>query len=115
LFDHPRAQTIDLLIHRLFNLRQRRLWVHYSPLRHDGKHVLALFFPPFLEVFGLHLALLSSWLGTTPFLFASLSRFATSLPSLLSKHTAQKSATHPTVRYELTFSNVNCILEDKAR
>ena len=48
LFDHPRAQPIDLLIDGLFNLGQRRFRVGCSPLRHGGKDVLALFFPTLL-------------------------------------------------------------------
>jgi hypothetical protein len=60
LFDHPRSQTIHLLIDRLFNLGQRRLRVRRSPLRHSGKNFLSLCFPTRLQVFGLHLGLLSS-------------------------------------------------------
>jgi hypothetical protein len=48
LFDHPRAQTIHLLIDGLFNLGQGRFWVRCSPLRHGGKDFLALCFPTLL-------------------------------------------------------------------
>jgi hypothetical protein len=48
LFDHPRAQPIQLLIDGLFNLGQRRFGMRGSPLCHGGKDVLALFFPPLL-------------------------------------------------------------------
>jgi len=60
LLDHPGSQTIHLLIDRLFNLGQRRLRMGYSPLRDGGKRFLSLFFPTRLQVFGLHLGLLSS-------------------------------------------------------
>ena len=60
LLDHPGSQTIQLLIDRLFNLGERRLWMGRSPLRDGGKGSLALFFPTLVQVFGLHLGLLSS-------------------------------------------------------
>ncbi len=60
LFDHPRSQTIHLLIDRLFNLGQGRVRVRRSPLCHGGKDFLSLYFPTLLQVFGLHLGLLSS-------------------------------------------------------
>jgi hypothetical protein len=60
LFDHPRSQTIHLLIDRVFNLGERRVRMRRSPLRDGGKGFLSLFFPTLLQVFRLHLGLLSS-------------------------------------------------------
>jgi hypothetical protein len=60
LFDHARSQPIHLLIDGLFNLGQRRFRVCRSPLCHGGEDFLSLFFPTRLQVFGLHLGLLSS-------------------------------------------------------
>jgi hypothetical protein len=48
LFDHPCSQAVHLLIHCLFNLGQRGFGMGRSPLRYSGKHLLTLFFPPFL-------------------------------------------------------------------
>jgi hypothetical protein len=53
---------MDLLIDGLFNLGQRRLRMGRSPLRDGGKDFLSLFVPTRLQVFGLHLSFLSSWL-----------------------------------------------------
>jgi len=68
LFDHPRSQTIHLLIDRVFNLGERRVWMGRSPLRHRGKGFLSLCFPTLLQVFGLHLgfSLLDSWDNSFP-------------------------------------------------
>jgi hypothetical protein len=60
LFDHPRSQTIHLLIDCVFNLGQRRFRVRRSPLCHGGKDFFSLCVPTRLQVFGLHLGLLSS-------------------------------------------------------
>jgi hypothetical protein len=57
LFNQLRAQAIDLLIDRLFNLRERRSRMGHSPLRDGGSGFLSLLFPPLLQVFGLHLGL----------------------------------------------------------
>src|SRR6266702_622765 len=57
LFDQLRAQAIDLLIHRLFNLRERRLRMGHSPLRDGGSGFLPLLFPTLLQVFWLQLEL----------------------------------------------------------
>jgi hypothetical protein len=48
LFDHPRSQTIHLLIDSVFNLGQGRFRVCHSPLGHGGKDFLSLFFPTLL-------------------------------------------------------------------
>src|SRR6266702_6392250 len=45
LFDHPRSQTMHLLIDRVFNLGQRRVRMGLSPLCHGGKDVLSLCVP----------------------------------------------------------------------
>jgi hypothetical protein len=95
LFDHPGSQSIDLLIDGVFNLGQRRLRMGRSPLRHGGKDFLSLFFPTLLQVFGLHLGVLSLTLGMTPFLFASVPSLGSSPPPLPSKQTAQNYETHP--------------------
>jgi hypothetical protein len=60
LFDHLGSQPMHLLIDCIFNLGQGRLRMGCSPLRHGGKDFLSLCFPTFLQVFGLHLGLLSS-------------------------------------------------------
>jgi hypothetical protein len=48
LLDQSRSQSVHLLIDRLFNFSERRFGVCCSPLRHGGKHLLTLFFPPLL-------------------------------------------------------------------
>jgi hypothetical protein len=48
LFDHPRSQTIHLLIDRVFNLGERRSRMGRSPLRDGGKGFLSLVFPTLL-------------------------------------------------------------------
>jgi hypothetical protein len=48
LFDHPRSQAIHLLIHRVFNLGQGRVWMGRSPLRHGSKDFLSLCVPTLL-------------------------------------------------------------------
>jgi hypothetical protein len=45
LFDHPRSQTIHLLIDGLLNLGERRFRVCHSPVGHGGKALGSLFFP----------------------------------------------------------------------
>jgi hypothetical protein len=59
-FDHPGTQSIQLFINCLFNLGQCCLRVRRSPPGHGGKGFLSLCFPTLLQVFGLHLGLLSS-------------------------------------------------------
>jgi len=99
LFDHPRAQTIHLLIDRVLNLGQGRVRVRRSPLRHGGKDVLSLCFPTFLQIFGLHLGLLSSWL-LGQLLFVSVPSPGSSTPYFSSKQAAQKNEPHP-INYTL--------------
>src|SRR5437016_5514551 len=60
LFDHPRSQTMHLFINCVFNLGQCCLRMRRSPLCHGGKNFLSLCVPTRLQVFGLHLGLLSS-------------------------------------------------------
>jgi hypothetical protein len=45
LFDHPRPQSIHLLIDSLLNFGERCFGVRRSPMRHGGKDFHSLFFP----------------------------------------------------------------------